>query len=676
MATPLPNSPKQDRGRVLTASELERKYDLASIAGLKTTLKQSLEGLNKTNAILEEFANATLGSIEDLRKQVDGNITTYFEPGEPTLDNKPANEWDTEILKANHVGDLYYDKDTGYGYRFVQSDGTYAWVKITDNDVVEALAIANAAMDTADGKRRVFTEQPVPPYDSGDLWIKDKDLYVCQISKDATYVYAESDFIIATKYTDDTYAKQVNDKVVVLNGAVTEIKTSVDEWKVEVNSTFSSMDTEIKSAQTQIRANTDGINMKVDKNGVIGAINLTEEEAKIKAARIELEGAVTFASLSSDVSDSITGAQSTADSALAKATSATTTANNATTMATNANTTATNAANTAGTANTNASTALSTANSAKTTADTALSTANSAKTTATTANTNASTALNRATYHYGTCATAAATAAKVVTLSGFTLYTGAQITVQFTYANTAANPTLNVNGTGAKYIRVNNANITSMYYWGANNTVTFVYNGSYWVMADSSANSILANWCSTADKTFIDGSKIYTGSITADRINVNDLFAQEITASNMNVDGGSVAGWDIVGKILKVSSGSTISYWDLGTDISGSDSGTGAINFSASTKRIGPGIKTTQLSPDGTDFTVVGTKVSYDLDGVTVTDSNTSKKVMAFTSSSVYIPKLSTEEVHSNGTSYFDVLRANTIKTGKGADLDEINSNL
>lgn len=64
--------------------------------------------------------------------------------------------------------------------------------------------------------------------------------------------------------------------------------------------------------------------------------------------------------------------------------------------------------------------------------------------TATTAN-NAYNPLN-----YGTCSTAAATAAKTVTLSYFTLVAGKQIRVKFTYANTASTPTLNVNSTGAK----------------------------------------------------------------------------------------------------------------------------------------------------------------------------------------------------------------------------------
>jgi hypothetical protein len=191
--------------------------------------------------------------------------------------------------------------------------------------------------------------------------------------------------------------------------------------------------------------------------------------------------------------------------------------------------------------------------------------------------------------------------------------------------------------------------------------------------ANNTANAIKNNIYYTGT-TLIDGGKIYTNSIKADAIDVTNLFAQEITANNMNIDGGSVAGWDIVGKILKVTSGGATSYWVLGTDITGSDSGTGAINFSLTQKKIGPGIKTTQLSTSGTDFTVAGTNVSYDLDGVTVTNSNGSKNVMAFTPDSVYIPKLSVGEVHSNGTSYFNTVRANTIKTGAGADLDAVAS--
>lgn len=89
---------------------------------------------------------------------------------------------------------------------------------------------------------------------------------------------------------------------------------------------------------------------------------------------------------------------------------------------------------------------------------------------------------------YGTCATAAATAAKVVTCADFTtLLTGVTIHVKFTYANGVANPTLNVNGTGAKNIYrygTTAPSTSAASSWQAGAVVTFTYDGTYWIMND------------------------------------------------------------------------------------------------------------------------------------------------------------------------------------------------
>ena len=87
---------------------------------------------------------------------------------------------------------------------------------------------------------------------------------------------------------------------------------------------------------------------------------------------------------------------------------------------------------------------------------------------------------------YGTCSTAAATAAKVVTIDGnpnWELKTGSIITVKFTNTNTAASPTLNVNNTGAKPIYYDNAVYTSSSSYGgyANRHITYQYDGTNWV---------------------------------------------------------------------------------------------------------------------------------------------------------------------------------------------------
>ena len=114
--------------------------------------------------------------------------------------------------------------------------------------------------------------------------------------------------------------------------------------------------------------------------------------------------------------------------------------------------------------------------------------------------------------NYGSCSTAAATAAKAVACTGFVLITGSEITVKFTVTNTAANPTLNVNNTGAKAIYYRGAAITAGYL-AANRTYTFRYNGTqYDLVGDVDTNTTYTLSTQTAnglmsatDKKKLDG---------------------------------------------------------------------------------------------------------------------------------------------------------------------------
>lgn len=88
---------------------------------------------------------------------------------------------------------------------------------------------------------------------------------------------------------------------------------------------------------------------------------------------------------------------------------------------------------------------------------------------------------------YGTCGTAQGTAAKVATVSPgiVSLESGTLIFVKFTNANTATNPTLNVNGLGAKSIKrygTTAPSTSAEASWNAGSVVAFVYDGSYWQM--------------------------------------------------------------------------------------------------------------------------------------------------------------------------------------------------
>lgn len=88
---------------------------------------------------------------------------------------------------------------------------------------------------------------------------------------------------------------------------------------------------------------------------------------------------------------------------------------------------------------------------------------------------------------YGICETPAATVAKEVDMSGFVLTEGVSIHVKFTNTNTAANPTLNVNGTGAKAIKRYGTvapQTTTATSWQSGSIVSFTFDGSYWQMND------------------------------------------------------------------------------------------------------------------------------------------------------------------------------------------------
>lgn len=96
---------------------------------------------------------------------------------------------------------------------------------------------------------------------------------------------------------------------------------------------------------------------------------------------------------------------------------------------------------------------------------------------------------------FGTCSTAAGTVAKVVTITPgtFHLTTGAMVTVKFTTTNTAANPTLNVNSTGAKAIYYRGAAVSAGTL-AANHVYTFVYDGTrYNLVGDLDSNSTYTN---------------------------------------------------------------------------------------------------------------------------------------------------------------------------------------
>lgn len=190
---------------------------------------------------LNDFITATYDPIiAQIQARLDGQIENWFYDYEPTMQNYPASEWTTETTRKEHEGDLFYWKSKGYSYRFTQEDatGTWKWQLIQDTDITKALAAAEKAQDTADGKRRVFVVQPAPPYDIGDLWVQggDGDIMRCKTARSESATFSETDWEKASKYTDDTKANEVKKELDALGEDLqTQIDGKIETYNQSVN---------------------------------------------------------------------------------------------------------------------------------------------------------------------------------------------------------------------------------------------------------------------------------------------------------------------------------------------------------------------------------------------------------------------------------------------------------
>ena len=207
----------------LDNSEIGGRIVFTSNGEQKTLQELGAEALES-----KDFINNTLpGILEEIQSQLDGQIEQFFYTYDPTLSNIPASEWTTTALKEQHLGDLFYNTDTGAVFRFVKDGSTYKWQQLSDAEVAEALAIANDALALAREKRRIFTSTPYPPYEVGDLWVQGSsgDIMRCKTSR-ASGSYTSSDWEKASKYTDNTALNNF------INGSykdtITNITTQID----------------------------------------------------------------------------------------------------------------------------------------------------------------------------------------------------------------------------------------------------------------------------------------------------------------------------------------------------------------------------------------------------------------------------------------------------------------
>lgn len=237
--------------------------------------------LSKTISDNTETTNANKESIKQLQDEVDGVIETWFYDYAPTDSKEPTSEWTTTEEKKKHAGDLFYDSTTGYSYRYTLQNGSYTWVQLSDSDITKALSEAQKAQEEAKSKSRIFYEEPVPPYDLGDLWVQGStqtseentvsdeteeqqigNILRCATAKVEGETFDNSDWVLASDYTGDTLAKMAQ---TIANKAQEDAQTANDKAQnaQDTADTASATATEANSKADSIQTQVDSVNSTI-----------------------------------------------------------------------------------------------------------------------------------------------------------------------------------------------------------------------------------------------------------------------------------------------------------------------------------------------------------------------------------------------------------------------------
>ena len=166
-----------------------------------------------TNEYETKFSNL----VDEVKQQKDQSIVVWYYGYEPTVNNAPANTWNTDDLRSEHIGDIFYDIENNHSYRWTGA----SWVQIKDADFDKAMKAAKAADDKAgaagdlaDSKRRIFYSDTTPtkPFDKGDLWIKQVG------DKTETWVYNGTDWVKSDDKALNDFKNTINDELAGIKG--------------------------------------------------------------------------------------------------------------------------------------------------------------------------------------------------------------------------------------------------------------------------------------------------------------------------------------------------------------------------------------------------------------------------------------------------------------------------
>lgn len=306
---------------VVTALQGDMKRLVCSpdnVGTMKTVdSKVKVVGDQLSSFIDKDFADTVIrytdvGKFFNIKDQIDSQIVLWLYNGAPSNSTTPTKDWSTDDAKRLHVGDIYYNCNEEKAYIWTDE---YEWLTADDENLLKILKIVSKESDTADGSRRVFFNTPSPPYSKGDVWADysfNGYMLVCQVSRPISASYNRLDWVVASKYTDDTKADEALDSANKANADLATFKTEYDsdlkvtKEKIEARVTattytedMSSLKNRVSTAESRITQTEKDITLRVEKDDYTGEklvsmISAQPESVKISAKNIELTGAVTI----------------------------------------------------------------------------------------------------------------------------------------------------------------------------------------------------------------------------------------------------------------------------------------------------------------------------------------------------------------------------------------------
>lgn len=263
-------------GTLTATSEVFNITIRAQATGVKAQLKEAKDIYDEKHTALKTTINSIVadGKFNEAteKSQLDQAFSAY---------NSALAQFKKMAQKAiDFIGDA--KKDSAIDESKVY---TNAQIKVVSDSITQRVDRVEEKQTTVDGK--------VSALETWKSSAEEKitaDAIINTVSSTITQAKNEA---ISEANANTTNALKNHPTTTQMNSA---IEQKADSITSTVSANYTDLNGKIQSANTAITQATNQISSKVDVNGVISSINQTSESIKIKAAKIQLDGATTIGS--------------------------------------------------------------------------------------------------------------------------------------------------------------------------------------------------------------------------------------------------------------------------------------------------------------------------------------------------------------------------------------------